>query len=284
MHLLLLLLTLQINAWANVTYDVRISDLDHGQETLVFLSNGIVAKLQNRPQLLLELEKLKNSQQLARVKLDNKRRLLKLTFLSASPLQVDSHFKNWHAFRPSVIPSLDVAKTIFKTARYVSKESQCYNRAHIWAFEWFLKHGLSSEKTFLFFTRKYIRKYNFEWWFHVAPSVQVIDGPNVEDRIMDVKYALNGPMRLKSWTDVFMRNDAACPIITKYSEYANYPESDWCYVMKVPMYYYQPIDLENLEDSGAEKEIWMEAEVSAAYLEAFNQIWPVSGGINHGWH
>ena len=283
MRLLLFLFAFQLSAWAS-TYDVRISELDHGEETLIFLSNGIVAKLKNQPLILQRLKELQASQQPIRIELDKQRRIQRLSDLSTKSKTFERKILSVSDFKPSIIPSLTIAKTIFQSARYVSKESQCYNRAHIWAFEWFQKYGLNSEKTFLFFTRKYIRKYNFEWWFHVAPSVQVIDGPNVEERIMDVKYALGGPLRLKNWTDIFMRNDAACPIISKYSEYANYPESDWCYVMKVSMHYYQPIDMELLEDTSAIKEGWIESELSAAYLEAFNQVWPQESEVSHEWY
>lgn len=119
-----------------------------------------------------------------------------------------------------------------------------------------------------FFTRKYIRKYKFEWWFHVAPMVHVVHDGEVKERIMDIKYS-KGPLKLKQWTDIFMRDSAHCRVVDKYTDQANFPESGSCFVMKSSMYYYQPIDLELLEVQGQEKMRWLEPEVRHAYMDAF---------------
>jgi hypothetical protein len=72
------------------------------------------------------------------------------------------------------------------------------------------------------------------------------------------------------WTDIFMRNNSDCPKVETYSEQANYPESNWCYIMESPMYYYQPVDLENLEKKGEIKNSWNPTEVRDAYKDAFD--------------
>ena len=84
-----------------------------------------------------------------------------------------------------------------------------------------------------------------------------------------MKYA-RGPLKLKQWTDIFMRDNADCPVVQKYSDHANYPESGSCFVMKSSMYYYQPVDLEEEELSGTVRNRWVPAEVSHAYQEAFS--------------
>ena len=48
------------------------------------------------------------------------------------------------------------------------QSSQCYDKAHYWSYEW-SRQNLSLGKMFLFFTESYIRRYNYKWWFHVAP-------------------------------------------------------------------------------------------------------------------
>ncbi len=172
-------------------------------------------------------------------------------------------------YAPTIIENIDLALNYFHEAKYVEKESQCYNRAHIWAYEWFTKYSIYSMKTWIFFTRRYIRKYKFDWWFHVSPSVRLIHNGMQKDMVMDVKYA-RGPLDLKNWTNIFMRDDAACPVVEKYSDQANYPEWGSCFVMKSSMYYYQPSDLEALENFNLERTTWIPSEVVEAYREAFD--------------
>jgi len=93
--------------------------------------------------------------------------------------------------------------------------SQCYKRAHTWAYDMFVLRpmnaiiaeknpidhgkyqelvkvqngtGVQSMKVFLFYTRKFNRDCNdrqlCKWWFHVAPYVKV-DG---EDMVMDREF------------------------------------------------------------------------------------------------
>lgn len=170
---------------------------------------------------------------------------------------------------PSILKNLDHARSFFYDARTTAREeSQCYNRAHVWTYEWRTSRNLYSSKAWIFFTKRYIRKYKFEWWFHVAPMVHVIVNNSVKERIMDIKYA-KGPLRLKQWTSIFMRDDADCPVVEKYTDQANFPESGSCFVMKSSMYYYQPVDLEKTEISGIQKSRWLEPEVRHAYKEAF---------------
>jgi hypothetical protein len=124
-------------------------------------------------------------------------------------------------------------------------------------------------KSFIFFSKKYIRKFNFDWWFHVAPLVHVVNKNKIEERVMDIKYA-RGPRKMKEWSDIFMKDDSQCLIINQYSDFADWPESSNCYIMRTSMYYYQPLDMENLEKFGYEKNRWIESELQGAYAEAFN--------------
>ena len=103
----------------------------------------------------------------------------------------------------------------------------------------------------------------------MAPMVHVVVNNEVKERVMDIKYA-KGPLKLKQWTDIFMRDNADCPVVEKYSDHANYPESGSCFLMKSSMYYYQPVDLEQLELTGIGKSRWLAPEVKHAYLEAFD--------------
>jgi hypothetical protein len=165
---------------------------------------------------------------------------------------------------------MDLAKKYHREGRYNPKDSQCFNRAQIWTYEWWRNHSLRSNKLLIYFTRTYIRRYNFEWWFHIAPYVHVMDNGKVVERVLDVKYG-RGPMEFQKWANLFLRNGAPCPVITKYSDYADHPYSGECFFQRTHMYTYQPADIQMLEAWGYNKTNWNMDEVRQAYLEAFDE-------------
>jgi len=207
------------------------------------------------------------------IHIDNKREIIGLG-PGGSPIREIKRKREMNIeneFQPSILENMGMASSFFKQARSNARnESECFNRAHAWAYEWRIKENLYSSKVWLFFTRRYIRKYKFEWWFHVAPMVHVIDGGTVKERIMDMKYA-RGPADLKRWTNIFIKDRSDCPVVEKYSEQANHPESGSCFVMKSSMYYYQPVDLERLELMKDVRTRWDEVEVRKAFQDAFNE-------------
>lgn len=270
--LLIFVLSQQVVAKEIVT---SIHDIDHSatEEALVFLSNGQVLKIHNFEKSLIE--KVTSNlfkKMVVKIQYSDDRYIENIEILSK---RADLKNKNFSLqakfqetqYRPSILSNLDEARSFFYDARQNHKESQCYNRAHTWTYDWRVKRNLYSSKVWLFFTKRYIRRYKFEWWFHVAPMVHVIIGNEVKERMMDIKYA-RGPIKLKTWTDIFIRDGADCPVIEKYSDQADHPESGYCFLMKSSMYYYQPVDLEQLELTGIEKNVWHEPEVKQAFLDA----------------
>lgn len=262
-------------AHASTQIKAQIYDIDEGsagEETLILLTTGHVARVKEHAKKTNLFHELKEQKSWVEFTLNDKLEIehSQLIDVPVDGLKFFSTEPSDEIYKPTVLDNLEQAKTYFHEARYVNKESQCYNRAHVWAYEWFLKHTVYSNKTWLFFTRKYIRKYKFEWWFHVSPSVQVNDNGVVKEKIMDVKYG-RGPIDPKRWTDIFMQNDATCPLVKTYSDYANYPETGWCFTMRTSMFYYQPFDVEMKETWGTIKGNWYDSEVKAAYLEAFDE-------------
>jgi len=242
---------------------------------LIFLSSGQVVTYPNVDKSVFDRLRLaiKNKTWFV-FKLNEAREIIELTEIVTPPsinMTDKSNFiQDETPYTPSILKNIDVARSYFYDSRTTHKEeSQCFNRAHVWTYEWRTKKNLYSSKIWLFFTRKFIRKYKFEWWFHVAPMVHVIVDGQVKERVMDVKYA-RGPLKQKQWTDIFMRDNADCPVVQNYSDHANYPESGSCFVMKSSMYYYQPVDIEQKEVMGFEKTKWQESEVRQAFLEAFD--------------
>ncbi len=268
-------MSLSVNA--SILVKSQIHSVDEGnknEETLVFLTTGQVLRLKKTETLIRrEFTKAKTLKQWIHFQLGQNHKIENYMIQSTQikrPQQVPLKIQE-ETYTPTIIENIDLVSNYFHEAKYVNKESQCYNRAHIWAYEWFTKNSINSMKTWLFFTRKYIRKFKFDWWFHVSPSVRLMHNGNQKEMVMDIKYA-RGPLDLKNWTDIFMRDDANCPLVKTYSDYANYPESGSCFTMRTSMFYYQPIDIETKETWGSIKANWYDEEIKQAYLEAFDEV------------
>ena len=271
-----LFLIFSLSVFADTQIKTQIHDIDvgMGQDVpLIFLTSGHVVSYPFGKKT--EMDQLREGLQKKLwflFTINEKREIIEIQEDSSPSIQNDAPEKSINfseTFSPSILKSMDEAQTVFTEARRNARqESQCFNRAHVWSYEWRTKRNLYSSKAWVFFTRKYIRKYKFEWWFHVAPMVHVVHDGEVKERVMDIKYS-KGPLKLKQWTDIFMRDSAHCRVVDKYSDQANFPESGSCFVMKSSMYYYQPIDLELLEVLGQEKTKWLEPEVRHAFMDAF---------------
>jgi hypothetical protein len=271
--LMWLLLFATTSVLGESSFITRIHDIDYGkdgEEDLVLLTNGQVLKLSPGPQKsLMDIEFARKAESKIHITFDDKRLIQDVRLLPQERPSLEPQTSTY-IYTPTIIPDMILARQYFHEARYNSKESQCFNRAHVWAYEWFLKHQLYSNKTWLFFTRKYIRKFAFEWWFHVAPSVVVMENDQPRHKIMDIKYSRQ-PQDIKRWTDIFMRNDATCPMVKTYSDYANYPETGWCYTMRTSMFYFQPFDVEVMETWGIQKANWFEPEIKQSFKDALDE-------------
>lgn len=273
----LLPLFLSLPLIAATEFTTKINDIDYGQkagdEVLVFLDNGKVAKLRETNTSLLSETKSINKKDWFRFTLDDERFITAVEEVGA-PIQETKAFESFNeapqSYVPTTIASMALAQKYHKEARYNPKESQCFNRAQVWTYEWWRNHSLKSMKILIYFSRTYIRRYNFEWWFHIAPYVHVMENGKVVERVMDVKYS-SGPRDFQKWANIFLRNDHPCPVITKYSDYADYPYTGECYFQRTHMYTYQPADLQMYEAWGYQKTSWNMTEVRWAYEEAYDE-------------
>jgi hypothetical protein len=264
-----------LSALAQTDVTTRIHDIDEdlaGEPPLIYLASGQVVSYPAATKSRLDdLRAGMRVHRWYRIRLNDRREIVAIrktnppvpAFPAAPPAA------RAETFVPSVLPSLEAARSFFAEARRdFAPESQCYDRAHAWAFDWRRRHRFYSSKTWIFFTRRFIRKHKFEWWFHVAPAAHVVVEGRVRERVLDVKYA-RGPLSLKQWTDAFLRDNAHCPVVDRYRDHADFSESGSCFVMKTSMYYYQPIDLELLDLTGAIRDRWHAPEVRNAFREAF---------------
>lgn len=159
------------------------------------------------------------------------------------------------------LPSEGEASRIFSgmNRSYYSK-TECTDRAHVWTYEELKKNNLVSRKVFLFFTNTYIRKYRYNWWFHVSPYV-LVQG---NERVMDRRYT-GSPRSMKSWTDIFIHSKKTCPVNTYRYYRSNKNGPEHCVLVKADMYYRLPYHVRMLEDYGRRKTQFSTSEVNGSY-------------------
>lgn len=151
------------------------------------------------------------------------------------------------------------------------KDSQCYNRAHVWNWEIHNKFITSDNdkvhmgKLWIFFTTRYIREYNYNWWFHIAPYMKV--SYNSEDIVLDRAF-FNTPLTQTQWSNFFMQNNAYCPEVKKYSDYEKRQKTEYCYHIKTSSYYWQPWHIEQFESHNIDREKWAQYDINVAYKNA----------------
>lgn len=147
----------------------------------------------------------------------------------------------------------------FKSMR-LRRSSQCFHRAYYWAHQLWRNTGALSHKVFLFFTWKYIRHYNYYWWFHVAPYVYDENGDEV---VLDPTFLSKG-VTMKRWTDNFLRNDPECPTVSDYKGHGEHERDQWCYLVKSRMHYYHPNVIEASNKTARPVTGWDEDYLSIA--------------------
>ncbi len=255
------------------TVTSKIHSIDKGKNgmpDLILFEDGHTAFMDSKTKSFVsEFEESLYREETLRVKLDKKRNVISVETVSAQnesvPLSLEAPLKR---YEPSIV-SLSAATSAFQNMRRDwQNNSQCYNRAHIWALEEFNRTGMKTGKLFLFFTSRYIRNYRYKWWFHVTPMAYVGGVSQSNWRTLDRRYTA-GPLTSKTWTDVFMHNNATCPVVTKYSSYRNNQQSQDCYLIPTSMYFWQPKDIRRQEQTGAVKTQFIRSEINHAYWEAF---------------
>jgi hypothetical protein len=130
--------------------------------------------------------------------------------------------------------------------------SQCFHRAYYWAHQLWRQTGVASNKVFMFFTGRYIRRFNYHWWFHVAPFVHDESGHEV---VLDPTF-MSGPVPMQEWTNNFLRNDPVCPVVKHYLGHHAQMREEWCYVVKTSMRDYHPNTIEQSNRTGIRVRRW----------------------------
>ncbi len=247
MKSVLLMIFLSSNLWAS-TFQSRVVRINGD---LVYWENGRVTRVDDQSLL----DELSVSEDVLQVQ----EKMNSLGIQSVPEVEA--------SYEPTVLDSEDQAKDFFRHTRRPSQWQwswQCYNIAHVRSYEEFKRTGLKSMKIFLFFSDRYIREYNFKWWFHVTPMTYVQGASGVEERVIDKEWK-DGPVSMKNWTDTFMKNKVHCKRIEFYSQYENHQEEEYCYLLPASMYYWQPKNLEEFERTRKERTEFVMSEVRWAY-------------------
>lgn len=177
----------------------------------------------------------------------------------------EHHIKPMDGYSMTTL-SWSSTSSLFRSMRNdLSGSSECYNRAHVWDWEIYQKYQYKTGKMFLFFTRRYINEYRYKWWFHVAPMINT--SGERQHMVLDRQYT-RGPLRMHTWTDIFMRNDAHCPVVDRYSSYSQNQYSRYCYLIPASMYYWQPYNLDRLERYHTTKTYFVQSQINHAYNDA----------------
>jgi hypothetical protein len=192
-----------------------------------------------------------------------------------------NHFRygQLRRFAPTDLQSYDDAEKIFKDMLNDGdrSRSECFKRAHMWSFDMWSKLGVSSEKIFIFYTKRYQILEEEKWWFHVAPMVTA----------GGVEYVLDGtfmekPITIKEWLAHFIKTDKiTCPEISRYQQFEEGHWTRLCYFMRVPMYYFSPLNIENRDKNGVERNHWVLEELQDA-RKAFKNWENMYEGLDTG--
>lgn len=204
------------------------------------------------------------------VKVNANNEVIAAQTVSASDVLDDSE-ESWGKddYGPTIVRSYNSALAIHNRMRKdYTTYGECYNRAHIWAYEEHRKKGTNLMKVFMFFTERYIRRYNFKWWFHVTPMVYW--GSLNSPRTLDRKYT-SGPRQTKVWSDVFIKTKRACKRVKKFDDYFLNQRTQDCYHIHTSMYYVIPRDIEKRDLTGLEKVEFNDREIRRAYKNGFGR-------------
>jgi hypothetical protein len=172
---------------------------------------------------------------------------------------------------PSVLANFEAVKAMFDrlNPNYMPV-SECTDRAHVWSYDEFKSNGIMSQKVFIFFTKSYIDRHHFKWWFHVSPLVKVQEGAAVVPRVLDFRYT-DGPRTIKEWSDLQVFSKRDCKMIMKLSEYHVNPQTEDCYMVIESMYYRLPEDLDAQELKQQYRTQFFESEVKFSRKMAFEK-------------
>jgi len=166
-------------------------------------------------------------------------------------------------FAPTDLVSYENVSKIFSSMLNDGdkRQSQCFKRAHIWAYDMWSKSNVDSEKVFIFYTRRFIQIDEYGWWFHVAPMVTA----GAEKFVLDPTF-MDRPVTLEAWKTRFVKGSSkiTCPVVKHYNDFY---ENQWkrlCYLIITPMYHFRPMDIKMRDLKNKQRNHWELSELQDA--------------------
>lgn len=295
-----LCLTSSLSLANDLSYKIGVAEImksdDTSKKSMVFTTDGQILEIDSENTVLLnQLEVAKETQQNVELTLASSVNLTDLTderneILSAklasepngyfSPkMDIEIQNANNNKDRNGIARLMSDYVTDFNSesevdsihaslrANHMRRKSQCFNRAHVWSWELNQKRyqgqRIKTGKIWLFFTQKYINQYDYKWWFHIAPYVNL----NGETRVLDKTFSPYGPEAQQQWTNNFMKNNERCLEVSSYSRYRNNQFERNCYIIKSSVHYWQPRQIEFAESKKIEQNSWQHWELKNAYTD-----------------
>lgn len=151
-------------------------------------------------------------------------------------------------FSPSLLRNMGQTRNLFDSVDSYSDSDlsdNCYSRAHYWARSFDVRNRVKSMKVFVLFTPAYRSENNFNWWYHVAPYVNVEGAEGEEKIVIDPSYE-QAPQALRDWVFHFASRARTCRVVTSLYEYQQTQNLGGCVVITASMFHYTPNDLDPL--------------------------------------
>lgn len=168
-------------------------------------------------------------------------------------------------FQTSIVPDQDIQGIFNRMNPFISRRSECTDRAHVWAWDEFQRSGIKSEKAFLFLTDTYIKRTRYKWWFHVAPMYTTSSGKKF---VMDLQF-LDRPVTFTEWKNLLVFSKRECVTDFRFLDYdAGADQTQDCYTKAEPMYYFIPGDI-GARENGSAKTSWNNSEINGSRSRAF---------------
>ena len=149
---LLWLISIPVLATTEISSSIYEIDLasDAQDVNLILLTNGKIVKMPKEKSDLLEgLIQSKSLTQVYHFIIDEDRFIVEakpIPSVLKLNLQPKLELTDPFTYVPTTIASMDITRKYFQEARYNPKESQCFNRAMVWTYEWWRRHSLKSNK------------------------------------------------------------------------------------------------------------------------------------------
>jgi hypothetical protein len=172
---------------------------------------------------------------------------------AASNAEFEQLLTTRYSYVPTLTREQDLQSHYNSMEDFLHKQKlkDCFRRAHLWSHSLETNYGVKGFKVFIFYTRSMTAPIDKDWWYHVAPMYRVektlpSGEKTVQEMVLDPQFPGDlgkSAVTVDRWVENFSKK-TPCRYTNDFYDFFNHQFSAQCYVMKVPMYYYGPADLE----------------------------------------